>query len=315
MILLRTSLAALLALSVVGCTTPNTFTVATTQKLVHYERNKSDLEAKSLTLASGDQMTYLEGGNLAGEPLLLIHGFGGNKDNFTRIADKLGDYHLIVPDLLGFGNSSKPSEADYRADAQAKRLHELLQAKGMASDIHVGGNSMGGAISVAYAAMYPDSVKSLWLLDSGGFWSAETQREFKALDLDNSPLLIDNTEAYFTMYKTVMYKPPYVPKTIQAVFAQESIANRALNTRILKQIIEDNVEERAKIIAQYNIPTLIVWGEEDKVIKPETAEIMSELMPQAQVIMMSEVGHVPMVEAVKDTAKDYKEFRATLKDE
>ena len=115
------------------------------------------------------------------------------------------------------------------------------------------------------------------------------------------------------MYKTVMYKPPYVPKTIQAVFAQESIANRALNTKILKQIIEDNVEERAKIIAQYNIPTLIVWGEEDKVIKPETAEIMSELMPQAQVIMMSEVGHVPMVEAVEDTAKDYKKFRAGLK--
>lgn len=312
MTLLRTSLAALLTFSVVGCTTPNTFTVATTQKLVQYERNKSDLDTKAITLASGDQMTYLEGGNLAGEPLLLIHGFGGNKDNFTRIANKLGDYHLIVPDLLGFGNSSKPSEADYRADAQAKRLHELLQAKGMASAIHVGGNSMGGAISVAYAAMYPKSVKSLWLLDSGGFWSAEMQREFKASDLDNSPLLIDSTEAYFAMYKTVMYKPPYVPKTMQAVFAQESIANRALNAKILKQIIGDNVESRAKVVAQNNIPTLIVWGEEDKVIKPETAEIMSQAMPQAQVIMMPKVGHVPMIEAVTDTANDYKAFRAGL---
>ena len=313
MTLLRISLAALWTLSVVGCTTPNAFTVATTQKLVQYERNKSDLETKAFTLASGEQMTYLEGGNLAGEPLLLIHGFGGNKDNFTRIADKLEDYHLIIPDLLGFGNSSKPLQADYRADAQAKRLHELLQAKGMASAIHVGGNSMGGAISVAYAAMYPNSVKSLWLLDSGGFWPADMQREFKASDLDNSPLLIDSTEEYFAMYKTVMYKPPYVPKTVQAVFAQQSIANRALNTKILKQIVADNVETRAKVVAKYNIPTLIVWGEEDKIIKPETAKVMSKLMPQAQVIMMSEVGHVPMVEAVKESADDYKAFRAGLK--
>jgi len=310
--LLRTSLAALLTLSVVGCTTPNTFTVATTQKLVQYERNKSDLETKAFTLASGEQITYLEGSNLAGEPLLLIHGFGGNKDNFTRIADELEDYHLIIPDLLGFGNSSKPPQADYRADAQAARLNELLQAKGVASAIHVGGNSMGGAISVAYAAMYPNSVKSLWLLDSGGFWSADMQREFKASDLDNSPLLIDSTEEYFAMYKTVMYKPPYVPKTVQAVFAQESIANRELNTKILKQIVEDNVAARAKVIAEYNIPTLIVWGAEDQVLKPETAHLMSELIPQAKVIMMDEVGHVPMVEAVKESADDYKEFRKGL---
>ncbi|MEK6198595.1 MAG: alpha/beta hydrolase, partial [Psychrobacter sp.] len=123
MTLLRTSLAALLTLSVVGCTTPNSFTVATTQKLVQYERNKSDLETKAMTLASGEQMTYLEGGNLAGEPLLLIHGFGGNKDNFTRIARQLENYNLIIPDLLGFGDSSKPMAADYRSEAQATRLH------------------------------------------------------------------------------------------------------------------------------------------------------------------------------------------------
>ena len=60
-------------------------------------------------------MVYAENGNVAGEPLLLIHGFGGNKDNFTRIARQLEVYHLIIPDLLGFGASSKPMSADYRS--------------------------------------------------------------------------------------------------------------------------------------------------------------------------------------------------------
>lgn len=313
MILKRLSLVTIFGLAVIGCTTtPNMLAINTTQKLVQHERNKANLETKVFTLASGDTMSYLEGGNLKGEPLLLIHGFGANKDNFTRIAKELSDYHLIMPDLLGFGDSSKPPQADYRADAQAQRLHELLQAKGVASDIHVGGNSMGGAISVAYAAMYPNTVKSLWLLDSAGFWSAGfSQDRFGDGGITSSPLLVETKEDYFALYDLVMYKPPYIPKTVQAVFAQTNIANRDLHGKILEQITADNVEARAKVIAQYNIPTLIVWGAEDKIIKPETAIVMKQIIPQAQVIMMPEVGHVPMVEAVKKTASDYKGFRAT----
>ena len=313
MLLKRLGFATLLSLSVVGCTTaPNTLAINSTQKLVQYERNKSDLAVKALTLSSGDKMVYAENGNVAGEPLLLIHGFGGNKDNFTRIARQLESYHLIIPDLLGFGESSKPMTADYRADAQATRLHELLQAKGLTSNIHVGGNSMGGAISVAYAAKYPKEVKSLWLIDSAGFWSAGVPKSLEGATLENNPLLINKTEDFYNMYDFVMSKPPYIPKSVKAVFAQERIANKALESKILAQIVEDNVEQRAKVIAEYNIPTLVVWGEEDKVIKPETVTLIKEIIPQSEVIMMPEIGHAPMIEAVKQTANDYKAFRAQL---
>ena len=313
MLLKRLGLAALFSLSMVGCTTaPNTLAVNTTQKIIQYERSKSDLEIKSLTLASGDKMVYAENGNVTGEPLLLIHGFGGNKDNFTRIARQLEGYHLIIPDLLGFGASSKPMSADYRSEAQAMRLHELLQAKGLAANIHVGGNSMGGAISVAYAAKYPKEVKSLWLVDSAGFWSAGIHEALAGATLENNPLLINSNEDFYKMYDFVMYKPPYLPKSVKAVFAQERIANKELHAKILEQIVTDNVEERAKIIAQYKIPTLVVWGEKDQIIKPETVKLIKEIIPQSEVIMMPEVGHVPMVEALDKTADDYKAFREKL---
>ena len=312
MTLMRAALTAYLSLSIISCTTPNTLTIATTQKLVNYERNKSSLTAKVLTLANGEQMAYLEGGNLTAEPLLLIHGFGGNKDNFTRIADELGSYHLIIPDLLGFGDSSKPISADYRSDAQATRLHELLQAKGLASHIHIGGNSMGGAISVAYAAKYPNDVKSVWLVDSAGFWSTGISKSLEGATLENNPLLVNNNEDFNRMYDFVMYKPPFVPKSVKAVFAQERIANKELESKILEQIVTDTVEERAQIIAEYNIPTLVVWGEKDQVIKPETVNAIKEIIPQTQIVMMKGVGHVPMIEAVKQTAEDYKAFRAGL---
>ncbi|WP_201576215.1 alpha/beta hydrolase [Psychrobacter immobilis] len=314
MLLKRLGLAALFSLSVVGCTTaPNSLAVNTTQKIIQYERNKSDLEVKSLTLASGDKMVYAENANVTGEPLLLIHGFGGNKDNFTRIASQLEGYHLIIPDLLGFGESSKPMTADYRSEAQATRLHELLQAKGVASNIHVGGNSMGGAISVAYAAKYPKDVKSLWLVDTAGFWSAGISKSLEGATLENNPLLVNNKEDFYKMFDFVMYKPPYLPKSVKAVFAQERIANKELHAKILEQIVTDSVEERAKIIAQYNIPTLVVWGDKDQVIKPETVKVIKEIIPQSQIIMMPEVGHVPMVEALDQTADDYKTFRKGLK--
>ena len=314
MLFKRLGLAALFSLSIVGCTTaPNTLAVNTTQKIIQYERNKSDLDVKSFTLASGDKLVYAENANLTGEPLLLIHGFGGNKDNFTRIADELEDYHLIIPDLLGFGESSKPMSADYRSQAQATRLHELLQAKGLASNIHIGGNSMGGAISVAYAAKYPKDVKSLWLVDSAGFWSAGVPKSLEGATLENNPLLINSKEDFYKMYDFVMYKPPYLPKSVKAVFAQERINNKELDAKILEQIVTDNVEERAQIIADYNIPTLVVWGEKDQVIKPETVNVIKDIIPQAQVIMMEDIGHVPMIEAVEQTADDYEGFRATLK--
>ena len=313
MLLKRLCLAALFSLSMIGCTTaPNQLAVNTTQKIIQYERNKSDLEIKSLTLASGDKMVYAENGNVTGEPLLLIHGFGGNKDNFTRIARQLEGYHLIIPDLLGFGASSKPMSADYRSEAQAMRLHELLQAKGLAANIHVGGNSMGGAISVAYAAKYPKEAKSLWLVDSAGFWSAGIHEALAGATLENNPLLINSNEDFYKMYDFVMYKPPYLPKSVKAVFAQERIANKELHAKILEQIVTDNVEERAKIIAQYKIPTLVVWGEQDQIIKPETVNLIKEIIPQSEVIMMPEVGHVPMVEALDKTADDYKAFREKL---
>ena len=312
MISARTGITALITLSIVGCTTPNVLTVNATQKLVQHERFKSSLTTKTHTLVSGEQLTYLEGGNLAGEPLLLIHGFGGNKDNFTRIAAQLGDYHLIIPDLLGFGQSSKPLDADYRSDAQAQRLHELMQSKGMADALHIGGNSMGGSISVAYAAMFPKEVKSLWLLDSAGFWSVGLFDRYQYATADNNPLVVATTQEYFKLYKLVMNKPPFIPKTVQAVFAKENIANRNLQSIIIEQIVEDNVESRAKIVAEYNIPILIVWGQEDQVIKPETVNVMNELMPKAQIITMPKIGHVPMIEAVRQTAKDYKKFRAGI---
>lgn len=309
----KQGLAALLAISVIGCTPPNPVSIATANTLVNHERNQAGLEINSIKLASGDTMVYAESDNKSGEPLLLVHGFGGNKDNFTLIAQEFKDYHVIIPDLLGFGESDKPMEEDYRARAQAKRLHELMQAKGLASEVHIAGNSMGGSISTAYAAMYPKEVKSLWLIDAGGFFSVGLSEALQGATLENNPLLIKSYEDFERLTGFLMYDPPYVPKSLKVVLAQERIDNQQLEAKVLQQIASDSVEDEAKVIAANKIPTLVVWGDKDKVIKPETADYIAKLIPQAKVVMIADSGHIPMIESIEPTAKAYKEFRQQLK--
>src|ERR1700710_1777563 len=94
------------------------------------ERSRAGLVRKEIALADGTRMVYLEGGS--GAPLVLVHGFGADKDNFTRVARYLTPhYRVIVPDLVGFGESTHRADVDYHYAAQARRLHAFTQALGL----------------------------------------------------------------------------------------------------------------------------------------------------------------------------------------
>lgn len=93
-------------------------------------RRRARMTRRTLRLDSGENFVYLDGGN--GPPLLLLHGFGGTKDNFTRVAAALTPhYRVIAPDHLGFGESDKPDHADYAPLAQARRLRAFVRALGL----------------------------------------------------------------------------------------------------------------------------------------------------------------------------------------
>ncbi len=279
-----------------------------TKFAVDLERSRAGLTKHSIQLDNGLTYVYLEGGH--GEPLLLLHGFNANKDNFTRVAGKLtSKYHVIIPDQIGFGESSHPNNVAYDTDAQAQRLHQLMTKLNI-KQVHIGGSSMGGAVSVAYAARYGSEVESVWLLDSGGVSSAPKMAIFDAFDKTGKFSLIARTpEEYEVMYKIAMNNPPYVPKAMLDVFSKESIAYADLQYQIIKQLLPDSIEERAK---QIKVPTLIVWGDKDQILNVAGAEILHKLIPNSQVVIMPNIGHLPMLEDDDQTAKDYLAFRAKI---
>lgn len=276
--------------------------------LIGLQRSQAGLERREIQLPNGLHFAYLEGGR--GAPLVLLHGFGGDKDNFNLVAKHLTlHYRVIVPDEIGFGESSHPEDADYGPMAQAARLRDLVHALSI-TGLHLGGNSMGGHIALTYAALYPDEVRSLWLLDTAGVWSAPKSMVQRTIEkTGENPLMVRSEDDFAKTLSVIMSKPLFIPRPILNVAARQRIKNYSLEERIFKAISIDSVEERATGL---KTPTLIVWGKEDQVISVEAAEILHRLMPRSTVIVMPGIGHVPMIENPGQVAEDYLKFRAGL---
>lgn len=282
--------------------------VQATRFALDAERQYAGLTRKEIVLADGFHYVYLEGGQ--GEALMLLHGFGADKDNFTRVAHWLTPhYRVIAPDLLGFGESAHPAQADYAPRAQAERLRDLVRALGIKT-LHLGGNSMGGQIALTYAASHPNEVTSLWLIDPAGIWSAPKGELAKLIgEQGRNPLIAKTEEEFAYTFSFVMTNPPFIPRPMLDVMAQVPINNVALAERIFKVIVADSVEQR---VTGLSAPALIVWGDQDRAINVATAEILHKLMPRSQVVIMHDAGHLPMVERPQQSAADYLRFRTQV---
>lgn len=271
-------------------------------------RKQSGLIRKEITLPNGLHYAYLEGGQ--GEPLMLLHGFGGNKDTFTRVSRFLVKrYRVIIPDVIGFGESAHPLQADYSPSTQVERLRALSQALTLKS-LHLGGNSMGGQIALLYSALYPAEVNSLWLMSPAGIWSAPKSDVLKInTESDRNPLIARNEKEFEEVMTLGMNKPPFIPKPMLKVLAQERIQNAALEEHIFQKILDHSVEDQ---ISGMETPTLIVFGSQDRVIPVETANVLSKLLPNSKVVFVQNAGHVSMFEKPRQCANEYVSFRESI---
>ncbi|NGY06233.1 alpha/beta fold hydrolase [Solimonas terrae] len=267
------------------------------------------VERKTLQIP-GFQIAYLDGGQ--GEPLVMVHGIGADKDNWAQIAPFLrGSGRLIAPDLPGFGESSKPMDADYSIGAQAERLGQFLDALKLPR-AHLAGNSMGGAIVLEFAHLHPERVQSLWLLDPAGVGSAKESEMFRAYRESGQFLLFARTPDDFAhVMSLVMSRQPPVPYSVKHELALAAAGNYELHTRIFRDLTAETPHLEQEV-AGLATPTLIVWGLQDRVLDPSGAEILHQALPNSQLVMMPGVGHLPMLEAPHQAAADYRKFRAGL---
>ena len=271
------------------------------------ERHRSGLEVQTV-VADGETWHYLEGGPTDAPVLLLLHGFGGDKDNWTRFSRTLvPSYRVIAPDLPGFGDSARHSGWDYSLTAQRERLEGFVDALQL-GPLHIGGNSMGGHLAALYALARPDQVRSLLLVANAGI-DAPVQSEMRlALERGENPLLLSSPEDFDRLLSFIAYKPPFIPWPAKGVLADQAFRNAAFNRYIFDAISDARYGPLEPLLGDVRQPVLIVWGEYDRVLDVSSIDVMKPLLPQAKVVVMPETGHIPMIERPAETAAHYLEF-------
>jgi len=276
------------------------------------ERAISGLERKVLQI-DGFVVPYLQGGQ--GKPLVLIHGFGGSKDNFNRVAYYLTNQYTVYSiDVPGFGASTRDMNADYVINTQIDRVHEIIEKLGLQKP-HIGGNSMGGWISGAYAAKYPDNVASVWFLAPAGLVESRKSEVIQKFEQTGEIVLTaSNREEFEKIVDVVMYeRPAFAPGFVVDAMAARAAADQPLHKRIYKDFKTVPSDLATALNAStYKGPGLIVWGKEDRVLHVDGAAELKTAMPGFDVILMDKVGHVPMMEQPEQVAADYVKWRESI---
>lgn len=278
-------------------------------RAISYERGRADLEVRAVQVGRF-RFVYTDGGT--GQPVLMLHGFAGDKDHWTRMAAGLTEtYRVVAPDLPGHGENDRLTDEKYSIPLQAQRVHAFAQELKL-EKFHLVGSSMGGAIAAYYASEYPEDLLSLTLIDAAGVQSPEKSETTLALEKGYNPLLVENEADFDRFLKFTTVKPPYIPGSIKAYFAQRAVANRPFNDQIFRDIKGEagSVEKRLPMI---KAPTLIIWGDTDRVIHPSAAQVFARAIRGSRVVILKECGHGPMVERPEETAAIYNAFLKDLR--
>ena len=262
-------------------------------------------------LVDGTPVNYIEMGE--GPPLLLIHGLAGSWQNWLETIPYFArTRRVLAPDLPGFGDSPLPPEK-ISIPGYGRLLDHFCTSLG-AERGSVIGNSMGGFIAAEVAIAHPQRVDKLVLVSAAGI-TAEHQRNERAL------ALMRRFEAALAWASTHP-KPNFLlrPRGRQAlrlVFAHPEKLPGPLLFEQAKGSGKPGFIDALDALSAYplrdrleriSVPTLIIWGERDRLVPLRDADVFEELIPDARKIVYADTGHVSMLERPARFNQDVDDF-------
>lgn len=274
--------------------------------------SKCGLSARSVTV-DGISWPYLEGGKADGEVMVLVHGFGANKDNWPLYARFFVDeYRVICPDLPGFGDNTADPALEYDTQSQAQRLNAFLTALGV-EKCHLAGNSMGGMITLRYALSFPDQLHSITLFNNAGVGGSNKSELELGVEQGQNLLRISTMDDLDSLMAFAAHKPRKLPMPIKKSMFAKAKAREDLHQRIFEGLTEELQEETLEArLENIHLPTLIIWGRHDRLIDVSCTDKLRTLIPHNQCIIMEDTGHMPMIERPKDSALAQQNFLQNL---
>ena len=273
----------------------------------------------TINLPNGLKIHYLSYGTKLKGNILMLHGFGASAYTWRNIIKPIADegFKVYAVDFKGAGYSDKPLQADYSIYKQSEHILDFMKILSI-EETHLIANSLGGGVALRLSMKDKKRIKSLILIDSVcyrqnfPFYIKITQNKRLVQILFSTlpkPLLVK------FVIKQVFYNSNSVSKTVIREYANQLKQKGSPNALTLTAIhmIPKNIEKFEKNISNITIPSTIIWGKEDRVIRPEMAfRLGNDIQNNSNIIILPECGHAPQEEKPEVLISHIKDFYKSI---
>ncbi len=240
-----------------------------------------------------------------GPVLLLLHGTGSNLHTWQAWTDTLKNrYRIVRLDLPGFGLTGPLASRDYSMSSYSDFLDNFL-AELLIDSCAVAGNSLGGMIAWHFALDHPDRVSRLVLIDAAGFPSKTIPSiGFRAARAPVFSALMTRVTPKFLFRKSLLEvysEPDLVTDSLVDLYFLSML--RAGNRQAFNDRAQTEFIDRTGELGQLELPTLILWGEQDSWIPVENGYRFEQAIPGAELMVYPGAGHIPQEEIPMITAR------------
>ena len=248
----------------------------------------------------GHDVTYRMAGD--GPAIVLVHGLAGSSTTWKHALPILSErFTVVAPDLLGHGQSAKP-RGDYSLGAYASGVRDLLAVLGIERATFVG-HSLGGGVAMQLAYQFPERCERLALVASGGL-GREVSFLLRAVSLPGSELVLpivltpwlrQRAEAVGDALRRVGWRPG---STLAEVWRSYTTLTTSEGQQAFVHTVRSVIDPAGQRVSALDrlylaqaVPTLIMWGDQDRIIPVKHAYTAHEAMPGSRLEVLRGAGH------------------------
>ncbi len=247
------------------------------------------------------------------QSLVLLHGFGASSYSFSRLIPELSKYFRVYAiDLKGFGKSPKPKNSGYSVYDQAVLVDRFLKDYNLKNIILIG-HSYGGGVALSLVLLDPKRVEKMVLIDSACY----DQRLPKLIRWLQIPIvgkvgffILPSSFEIKESYRYAFYDDSKIPEDIVKEYTKNLYLPNAKSVyfKTTQELIPEDINDISKKYATIEIPTLLIWGENDIVIPKDKAYRLHKDLKNSKLVIIPKCGHIPHEEKPKEVLKALKSF-------
>lgn len=231
-----------------------------------------------------------------GEAVIFLHGAGGGASGYSNFkgnypAFAAAGYRAIVPDLLGYGLSSKPDLPQYDLDLFIAGVKGLVDGLGL-KNITLLGNSLGGAVALGYALAHPDDIARLILMAPGGVEDLDTYLAMPGIA--NMFQIYQSGKTGAEAMRAVMTMQLFDPSLLTEEIINERAPIAATQTQAARSILK--VPNMTTRLHELRCPVFGFWGVNDLFNPVSGTMKLMDNCPQARMVLVNRCGHWVQVE-------------------